>query len=102
MSRLMDSGVIRMPYELATGSEMAMIQYYDRANSILDKLEAIEKRIADAPDIVIKKDYVIDAETMEPSKYCSTQYSGHIVELAEKHMRPGETLKFKLIEVPNE
>jgi hypothetical protein len=42
MSRLMDIGVIQMPFDMVVADEVSMLQFYNRANAILNELLELE------------------------------------------------------------
>lgn len=46
MSDVMLFGVLRMPYEMAMGSELSRRQFYARAQEAVDRLEAAERKVS--------------------------------------------------------
>jgi hypothetical protein len=57
MSRLMDIGVIQMPFDMVIADEVSMLQFYNRANAILNELlelEAAKSRHAAERDALVE------------------------------------------------
>lgn len=53
----MDRGVLRMPYELAMSNELSRLQFYERVQSLLDRIESAGSEQQAAQQ---------DAETVKP------------------------------------
>jgi hypothetical protein len=47
MSDVMLFGVLRMPYEIAMDSELSRVQFYDRVQEALDRMQKAEARVAE-------------------------------------------------------
>ena len=54
MSDTMLNAIIRMPYDMAMASELSRLQFYDRAQSLLDARAADKARIAELTEALVR------------------------------------------------